>query len=270
LPPAKAAFRLVAGTGAVRAEAGTPLGPRVVDLAQARRRRRRDPEAYGDEGAWGATYAVDDEEESFWDEVFNDAPMSREAWAYAEAHPQVRFPLLAIPWDEGLREAAEEGDLAIAHALELLTHVSPDDAVDALADLVGDLDPDSGLFGWAVERLMELEPRGSEEIAGLIARADMRTATRLAPVLVSSRRARRDLRVFELLADLLRRAPWADGKERVAAALEEYGDARAVPLLESALRSLEPRTLYQEAVVRRALDRLTRARRRGGRPGTDG
>jgi hypothetical protein len=65
--------------------------------------------------------------------------------------------------------------------------------------------------------------------------------------------------VFDLLAELLTKASWADGKERVAAALADFGDRRAVPLLERELKGVEPRTTYQEQVVRRALSRLANA-----------
>ena len=231
----------------------------VVDLAAARRRRRRD-QGYDepDEDA----LPPDENEEAFWYSIFDEDPLGPEIVEYARIHPETRYPLMAIPLDEGLQESAEESDQAIAHALQVLERIDQDSATEALVSLVSDLDPESALFALAVERLLSIEPRGLEEVAGIVARGDPRTATRLAPVLASSRRSRRDLRVFELLTDLLRRAGWAEGKERVAAALEEYGDARAVPLLESALEALEPRTLYQEAVVRRALSRLSRETRR--------
>lgn len=225
----------------------------VVDLAAARRRRRRD-QGYDepDEEA----LPPDEAEETFWDSVFDEGTLAPEVYEYAKAHPETRYPLMAIPLDEGLQEAAEEADQAIVHAIDILERTDADGAAETLVMLVSELDPESGLFALSVEHLLSMEPRGLEEVAAIVARGDPRTATRLAPVLASSRRSRRDLRVFELLTDLLRRAGWAEGKERVAAALEEYGDARAAPLLESALEALEPRSLYQEAVVRRALSRL--------------
>ncbi|MCL6595485.1 MAG: hypothetical protein K6V73_04650 [Firmicutes bacterium] len=239
-----------------RWEGAVAAGARVVDLSTARRRRRA---AFPDESAPDQV-PLDDAEEEFWDAVFDEGPLPDEAVAYAQRHPEVRWPLLAIPLDEGLQEAAEDGDAAIVHAVELLEGLVPEAAAEALVTLAGALDPDGSLFAYVVDRLLALEPAAMDRVVGVIAGDDLRTAARLAPVLAASRRARRDMRVFDLLADLLRRTGWADGKERVAAALEAYGDARAVPLLESALATAEPRSLYQEAVVRRAVDRLTRGR----------
>ncbi len=227
---------------------------RVVDLSQARRRRRRDPVFDEEEGE---ASLLDEVEEEFWDSVFDEEPLGREAFEYARRHPDVRYPLLAIPLDEGLEDAAEDGDRAIAHAIEILEREMPEAAGEALVSLVGELDPDSTLFAFVIERLLALEPAAMDHVMGVIAEGDLRTAARLAPVLAASRKARRDVRVFDLLADLLGRTGWAEGKERVAAALETYGDVRAVPLLESALSTVEPRSLYQEAVVRRAVDRLS-------------
>lgn len=230
---------------------------RVVDLSAARRRRRRD--AIFEDGA-GEQIPLDDEEEAFWDRVFDEAALNDEATAYAAQRPDVRWPLLAIPLDEGLQDAAEDGDNAIVHALALLEAVAPEAAGDALVQLAGILEPESALLTYVVERLEGLDKLAMDRVVDVIAQGDLRTAARLAPVLAASRRARPDVRVFDILADLLRRTGWADGKERVAAALETFGDARAVPLLESALATVEPRSLYQEAVVRRAVDRLTRGR----------
>ncbi len=234
---------------------------RVVDLSAARRRRRRDPVFDEDEAG---VSPLDEAEEEFWDSVFDEEPMGAKAYEYARRRPEVRFPLLAIPLDEGLKEAAEDGDNAIVHAIELLEKLMPDAASEALVSLAGDLEPDGALFAHVVERLLALEPAAMDHVMGVIAEGDLRTAARLAPVLAASRRARRDVRVFDLLADLLGRTGWAEGKERVAAALETYGDARAVPLLQSALNTAEPRSLYQEAVVRRAVDRLSLGRARRG------
>jgi hypothetical protein len=241
----------------VAAAHGVAGAARVVDLSAARRRRRRDP--VFDEAEADAS-PLDEAEEEFWDSVFDEEPMGPKAYEYARRRPEVRYPLLAIPLDEGLQEAAEDGDNAIVHALELLEKLMPDAAGEALVTLAGDLDPDGALFAHVVESLLALEPSAMDHVMGVIADGDLRTAARLAPVLAASRRARRDVRVFDLLADLLGRTGWAEGKERVAAALETYGDARAVPLLESALSTAEPRSLYQEAVVRRAVDRLTLGR----------
>jgi len=228
----------------------------VVDLSAARRRRRRDV-VHDEPIADGPT--MDAAEEDFWDGVFDDADMPAAALEFAQKRADIVWPLLAIPLDEGLQEAADDGDRAIVHALALLEAIAPERAIDALVALVGALDPESDLADTVVGRLVALEPAATARVADEISGGDLRTAVRLAPVLAASRRARRDVHVFEILADLLGRAAWADGKERVAAALEAYGDARAVPLLASALKSAEPRSLYQEAVVRHALDRLTPA-----------
>jgi transposase len=234
-------------------EAMDPAGRVVVDLGAERAVRRSD----------ASVPPAESREDRFWDALARQSPPGPEEFAFARQHPECAYPLRALVVDEAVLDAAEDGDPMVTHVARVLADVAPVMASEGLVEALAQLDADAPAVADLTDLLESLGPDGTRAVAGYIeVSADVPGAVRLAPLLARRRgRPPRDRRVFDLLADLLARATWGDGKERVAAALADYGDARAVPLLERELKTVEPRTYYQEQVVRRALHRLRSGRR---------
>ncbi len=75
----------------------------------------------------------------------------------------------------------------------------------------------------------------------------------------------RSEKTFRALVDLFERVRWEDGKSAVARALAEYGDGRAVAVLERALNDPQLPAGHErrelEGALRRLSGRVTRRRR---------
>ena len=149
---------------------------------------------------------------------------------------------------------SEGGGLTPVHAVRALIRLKAEGAVGPLLEIVATADPEEAVFGEAMDGLASLAPRVRREILTYASReADLETAVFLSEILASGRR---DERVFKFLTSLFHRTTWLDGKEVVAGSLAAYGDRRALPILEEALRENSGRDAYQEEELRRAIAKL--------------
>ena len=126
----------------------------------------------------------------------------------------------------------------IPRLIELVTdpQTPPEVALEALQGL-------EGLGGLAVDGVSEYlqrvpTPRGGPALARVLARLP------------------RSEKTFRVLVDLFQRVGWEEGKLAVASALAEYGDGRAVAVLEQALRDPQLPTPDHRRALEGVLRRL--------------
>ncbi len=157
--------------------------------------------------------------------------------------------VLAAP--EFLDEDAPGAGTAPVNAAHLLTKAKSGEAVDGFINLLQHADPFSPAYQAAMEGLEAVAAQAGMRIAAhLEGEGDMNVAVPLASVL--GKTSRND-QVFRALTGLFSRVAWEEDREAVAAALADYGDPRAIPILEEALRR---RNIYGKGTIREAISRL--------------
>ena len=157
--------------------------------------------------------------------------------------------VLAAP--EFLDEDSPGAGTAPVNAAHLLARTKSGEVVDGFINLLQHADPFSPAYQAAIEGLEAVAAQAGMRIAAhLEGEGDMNVAVPLASVLG---KASRNDQVFRALAGLFRRVTWEEDRETVAAALADYGDPRAIPILEEALRR---RDIYGKGTIGEAISRL--------------
>ena len=162
--------------------------------------------------------------------------------------------LLAVAGDLELAEADASGQgMAPVHAVRLLGAIGAPAAVAPLVDVLAELVDDDVLYDEVCRALPRFGAALLEPALDALA-AGPNEAVRDAICFALAESGVKDERVFEHLTQL-----FADNPEPGAYALSEYGDARALPLLEERLRSLVVGA--KPALTRSTLGELTEAYR---------
>lgn len=150
---------------------------------------------------------------------------------------------------------------AVVAAIRALTHLRRHEIVPRLIELATDPDVEGDLAKEARESLEALGGLALEGVADYLRRTE---APQGGPVLARLlARLPRSEKTFRALVDLFERVRWEDGKSAVARALAEYGDGRAVAVLERALNDPQLPAGHERRELEGALRRLSgRAARR--------
>ena len=227
--------------------------PRVVDLQAFRRRRMMALEAW----RLFDTPRPRDALDGLVERIFEGPHGVDEATVSAlAAMGEQPVPLLL-----GIARAAHLVDPqtgnpgAVCAAIRVLCRLRRHEVVPRLIELVTDPQTPEEV---AVEARHGLEGLGALAVDGvsdyLRRVATPRGGPALARVLA---RLPRSEKTFRALVDLFQRVRWEDGKLAVATALAEYGDGRAVAVLEQALRDPQLPTPDHRRALQRVLRQLS-------------
>ena len=225
---------------------------RVVDLQSVRRRRALAMEAW----RMLETPRPVDEVDLLIERVFaGPAAVDDELVASLASRGEQPIPLLlAMVWSHHLADPQAGVPEAVAAAIRALTRLGRREVVPRLIELVTDATTAPEV---AVEALQGLEAMGAQAVEGVseyLRRVPYpRGGPALARVLT---RLPRSEKTFQALIDLFQRLGWEEGKLAVASALAEYGDGRAVPVLEQALQDPQLPTADHRRALEGALRRL--------------
>jgi hypothetical protein len=127
----------------------------------------------------------------------------------------------------------EDGDWAGIHAVDLLVDLRARAAIQPLLDALADGDWDDIMSERIVIRLPELGADVLEPALAFLADADEDIAPRVCEILANL--GVRDARIFDAL-----RREFEDSEDFWVGLLADYGDPRALPVIEDALDAFEP------------------------------
>jgi hypothetical protein len=154
--------------------------------------------------------------------------------------PKTRADVLAMAPEITPRLVAlladADGGWASVHAADLLVDLKAAEAIGPMLGALGELDFDDSLFNRIVMRLPELGGAVLEPALAFLGKNEDDEETVQAVCEVLAKLGIKDERIFEALSNVFKR-----GEEPLAAGLlADYGDPRALPLVERAVFDFQP------------------------------